>query len=89
MKMQKSALKLDAVMRKMVQDIHPDKLSNEPKWQKMLSLRQSLQTLLPEGHPGIETFAAKSKRVGVTMDFNGIQVTGASIMFSFPQVLRE
>ena len=71
---QRSALRLDTMMRQMIEDTHPSELAHEPKWQRLLELRRTLQPVLPEGHPGMEAFTAKAKRVGVTMDFNGIQV---------------
>ena len=65
MELQERVMKLDTVMRKLSEDIAPEKLASTPKWNKLVSMRQSLQKLLPQEHPEF------SKR---SMDFNGVQV---------------
>ena len=68
MELQEKVLKLDQVMRRLSDGVDPEKLAASAKWGQLVSMRQSLQKLLPENHP---TF---SKRAA-TMDFNGVQVS--------------
>lgn len=72
MELQEKVMKLDAVMRKLEEDVSPEKLESSGKWNKLVSMRQSLQKLLPQAHPEF------SKR---STDFNGVQV-------SYPQYLH-
>ena len=67
MELQEKVLKLDLVMRKFSDGVDPDKLAASSKWGQLVSMRQSLQKLLPEDHPNFNKRAA-------TMDFNGVQV---------------
>jgi hypothetical protein len=64
---QRSVLRLDAMMRHIAQSVPAEALASEPRWRQLLALRQSLQALLPEGHPHFQ-----QKRT--TTDFNGVQV---------------
>ena len=68
MELQEKVLKLDAVMRKLSDGVDPDKLAASTKWNQLVSMRQSMQKLLPEDHPYFNKRAA-------TMDFNGVQVS--------------
>ncbi|TRY61268.1 hypothetical protein TCAL_12548 [Tigriopus californicus] len=77
--MQKTAMKLDVLLRKMVKDIGLNRLQKDTKWNKLVELRQSLQKLLPEDHPEFDVVSAKKR--SVVMDFNGVQV-------SYPQYLH-
>jgi hypothetical protein len=79
MGMQKSALRLDTLMRQMVEKIGKDRLVSDPKWAQLVTLRRSLEKLMPDGHDTVD-FEQKRKR-GMTMDFNGMQV-------SYPTYLR-
>jgi len=72
MELQEKVMKLDAVMRKLSTDVSPDQLASNQKWNQLVSMRQSLQKLLPDEHPNFK------KR---SMDFNGVQV-------SYPQYLH-
>ena len=65
MELQEKVMKLDAVMRKLSADVSPDQLASNQKWNQLVSMRQSLQKLLPDEHPNFK------KR---SMDFNGVQV---------------
>ena len=65
--LQEKALKLDYVMRKLKEELGIEKLENSPKWGQLVTMRQSLQRLLPAEHPSFV------KR-GTSMDFNGMQV---------------
>ena len=65
MELQEKVLQLDGVMRKLTKDVNPDKLASSQKWNQLVSMRQSLQKLLPQEHP---IFNKRS------MDFNGVQV---------------
>ena len=67
MELQEKVLKLDQVMRRLSDGVDPDKLAASAKWGQLVSMRQSLQKLLPEDHPDF------NKRSS-TMDFNGVQV---------------
>lgn len=69
--MQKSVLRLDAIMRQMVNELGLDQLRTMPKWYQLVELRESMQNLLPEDHPA---FDARRKK-GLTMDFNGMDVS--------------
>ena len=65
MELQEKVLQLDGVMRKLTEDVSPDKLASSQKWNQLVSMRQSLQKLLPQEHP---IFNKRS------MEFNGVQV---------------
>ena len=69
MELQEKVLKLDQVMRKLSDGVDPDKLAASAKWGQLVSMRQSLQKLLPEDHPVF------NKKRAATMDFNGVQVS--------------
>ena len=77
MELQEKVMKLDAVMRKLEEDVSPEKLESSGKWNKLVSMRQSLQKLLPQAHPEF------SKR---STDFNGVQVWKFKTLV---QILRE
>lgn len=81
MKLQEKALKLDTIMRKLAENRDPAQLAENSKWLELLSLRQSLQKLLPTDHPTFEMEMSTPSKRGATMDFNGIQV-------SYPQYLH-
>ena len=68
MELQEKVLKLDHVMRRLSDGVDPEKLDASPKWGQLVSMRQSLQKLLPEDHPDFNKRAA-------TMDFNGVKVS--------------
>ena len=68
MQLQEKVLKLDAVMRKLSEDVDASKLASSSKWNQLVSMRQSLQKLLPETHPNFQ------KR-GTSLEFNGVQVS--------------
>lgn len=70
--MQKTALKLDMLLRKMVKDIGLNRLQKDAKWSKLVELRQSLQKLMPENHPEFDPIVARKR--SVVMDFNGVKV---------------
>ena len=69
--MQESALRLDDIMHQMMREVGPEALAKMPKWKQLVGLRRSMQKLLPESHP---VFEARRKK-GVTMEFNGIDVS--------------
>ena len=69
MELQEKVMKLDSVLRKLSDGVDPEKLAGSSKWNQLVTMRQSLQKLLPEGHPDF----AMSKRAA-TVDFNGVQV---------------
>ena len=79
--MQQSALRLDGIMRQMMREVGPDALARMPKWKQLIGLRKSMQKLLPAGHPA---FVGVRRKKGVTMDFNGIDVSVGCIVFRFP-----
>ena len=79
--MQQSALRLDGIMRQMMREVGPDALARMPKWKQLIGLRKSMQKLLPAGHPA---FVGVRRKKGVTMDFNGIDVSIGCPMFQFP-----
>eukprot|EP00095_Tigriopus_kingsejongensis_P006178 snap_masked-scaffold191_size271209-processed-gene-0.7 protein:Tk06178 transcript:snap_masked-scaffold191_size271209-processed-gene-0.7-mRNA-1 annotation:"AGAP009693-PA" len=81
MKMQKTALKLDSLLRKMVKDIGLDRLQADPKWNDLVQLRESLQTVLPEDHPEFDQKQMSAQKRGLVTEFNGVQV-------SYPQYLH-
>ena len=62
-------MRLDQVLRRLSDGVDPEKLAASAKWGQLVSMRQSLQRLLPEDHPDF------NKRGGATMDFNGVQVS--------------
>jgi hypothetical protein len=66
MELQQKVMKLDTVLRRLSTGVDPEKLAASTKWNKLVSMRQSLQKLLPEDHPEFEI----AKRA----DFNGVQV---------------
>lgn len=47
MKLQDKAVKLDNIMRKLAEGKDPAQLTENSKWKELVSLRQSLQKLLP------------------------------------------
>ena len=69
MELQEKVLRLDQVLRRLSDGVDPEKLAASAKWGQLVSMRQSLQRLLPEDHPDF------NKRGGATMDFNGVQVS--------------
>ena len=69
MELQEKVIKLDTVMRKLSDGVDPQVLASSAKWNQLVSMRQSLQKLLPDEHPHFD-----HKRAGATMDFNGMQV---------------
>lgn len=69
MELQEKVIKLDTVMRKLSDGVDPEILASSAKWNQLVSMRQSLQKLLPDEHPHFN-----NKRAGATMDFKGMQV---------------
>ncbi len=66
--LQDKVIKLDTVMRRLSEEVDPRTLGTSEKWNKLLSMRQSLQRLLPDEHPHFDKRSA-------SMEFNGVQVS--------------